>query len=142
MKHALLILQPPYATQIINQLDGSIMFKFELERKEAMVDMFAKAILELNEMRIPEKPAPEPIHLRGRIVPLKTVLPNVPVSTVEPDTGKLPPMQVVAAPSSVISTAATCDECGATGSPSTLIHLETCSSFKSSIDVDGGSSAS
>ena len=116
MKHALLIMHPPYATQIIVQLDGSIMLKFELERKVSLIDMLNKAVLELEGMVIPVPPPPEPIHLKGRIIPLKQVL-----KTVEPDTGIEPPMKP-------FQTMASCDECGAKGPPSNLIHFTDCSS--------------
>jgi hypothetical protein len=93
MKHALLIMHPPYATQIINQLDGSIMLKFEVERKQSLVDMLAKAIMELNEIKVPVPPTPEPIHLKGRVVPLKEAL-----TKVVPDDGPLPQMRPVMIP--------------------------------------------
>jgi len=137
MKHGLIEMHPPYATQIIVHTSGAIMLKFELERKQELVDMLAKAITELSEMRVPVIPPPEPIQLKGRMIPLKDGLPQVPVSKVVPDTGN-PPMRVVAPPSSGITTVATCEECGASGPPSALIHLETCSSFKPAIDVNGG----
>lgn len=44
MKHGLVIMKPPYATGIITQHDGSIMLKFELLRKQDVVDMLMKAI--------------------------------------------------------------------------------------------------
>ena len=44
MKHGLVIMKPPYATGIITQHDGSIMLKFELLRKQQVVDMLMQAI--------------------------------------------------------------------------------------------------
>lgn len=47
MKHGLVIMKPPYATGIITQHDGSIMLKFELLRKQSVVDMLLQAIMDV-----------------------------------------------------------------------------------------------
>lgn len=44
MKHALVVIKPPYGTQIINQSDGTLMFKFERLRKKGMTDMLFQAL--------------------------------------------------------------------------------------------------
>lgn len=135
MKHRLMIIRPPYATQIIVQTDGSIMLKYEIERKQDMIDMLAQAVLELTETGGSAAPAPlgvPPAPQNTKPLPPPTAQAQAAQATqpkvVVPDTGTEPPMKMVAAGG--IPTEATCIECGAKGSPSTLQHLEFCPTLK------------
>lgn len=120
-------MKPPYATQIIVQTDGSIMLKYELARKQDIADMLAQALMELSDSvtggAIPQPLAPPPSPVLGN----QTIPTEAKKPVVVPDTGVEPPMRVL---SSVgVTTLATCNECGASGSPSSLVHLPSCSSF-------------
>lgn len=47
MKHVLISMKPPYGTQIINQLDGTLLIKLERLRKKGMAEMLYKALEEV-----------------------------------------------------------------------------------------------
>ncbi len=90
MKHGLIIMRPPHATQIITQHDGSIMLKFEMARGKDMTDMLQKAIDDILEIKVPLASSviiPGPVSA----IPVK-------VSKVVPDDGGLPQMRMVAPP--------------------------------------------
>ena len=83
MKHGLVIMKPPYATGIITQHDGSIMLKFELLRKQGVVDMLMQAIEDVEKHPDTEK------EETFKVVDLNQ---SSGTSKVVPDTGTAPRM--------------------------------------------------
>ena len=70
MKHALVVIKPPYATAIITQHDGSIMLKFELLRKQALIDVLMQAIDDIEKMPDTEKEETfKIVDLNSKVVP-------------------------------------------------------------------------
>lgn len=111
MSHALIIIKPPYGTQMITQHDGTIMLKFELERKKDMTDMFQKAIDEIVDYKLMVPPRvipPAPPKGAAAVTSSVTKLPGPPaygqVSRVVPDDGTLPRMAMVAPPAMPVAT--------------------------------------
>lgn len=78
MSHALIYMHPPHGTQIITQINGSIMLKFEYKKKLEMIEMLTKTFQDIEALReVPGLPGQKP-----------TIA--TPVAKVVPDTGFIP----------------------------------------------------